>query len=142
MKICKVFTCFVLSPGETLKVVNHAHKLNSDSPFQYYVGTYRSNIFSVGLKRGDTYGEWAELGAIRGGIFPLLYTTQPQALNGIKRGTNGLVEQEIEFSGSDIQGKKVFAKIITPDTIEIGLSSTIDTVEHQVTHCRTVQLKN
>ncbi|MQW92902.1 hypothetical protein GHJ48_10975 [Acinetobacter sp. dk771] len=72
----------------------------------------------------------------------MLYTTQPQALNGIKRGTNGLVEQEIEFSGSDIQGKKVFAKIITPDTIEIGLSSTIDTVEHQVTHCRTVQLKN
>lgn len=131
-----------VSPGETLKVVNHAHKLNSDSPFQYYVGTHRRNIFSVGLKRGDTYGEWAELGAIRGGIFPLLYTTQPQALNSIERGTNGLVEQNIEFSGSDIQGKKVFAKIITPDAIEIGLSSTIDSVEQQITHRRTVQLKN
>ena len=50
--------------------------------------------------------------------------------------------QNIEFSGSDIQGKKVFAKIITPDAIEIGLSSTIDSVEQQITHRRTVQLKN
>jgi hypothetical protein len=130
-----------VSPGETLKVINHDHKLNSDSPFQYYVGTHRRNIFSVGLKRGDTYGEWAELGAIRGGVFPLLYTTQPQALNSIERGTNGLIEQNIEFSGSDVQGKKVFAKIITPDTIEIGLSSTIESIEQQVTHCRTIQLK-
>jgi len=129
-----------VSPGETLKVVNHAHENNIDSPFQYFVGTHRRNIFSATLKRGDVYEEWQEIGAIRGGVFPLLYTTQPQALNGIERGTNGLIEKNIEFSGSDIQGKKVFAKITNPDTIELGLATSIDSIE-QVSHRRTIQLK-
>ena len=129
-----------VSPGETLKVINHAQVNNTDSPFQYFVGTHRRNIFSATLKRGDIYEEWQEIGAIRGGIFPLLYTTQPQALNGIERGTNGLIEQSIEFSGSDVQGKKVFAKITNPDTIELGLAINIENID-QLSHRRIVQLK-
>ncbi|MFW2037305.1 hypothetical protein ACG92Y_02035 [Acinetobacter ursingii] len=129
-----------VSPGETLKVINHAQEHNTDSPFQYFVGTHRRDIFSAALKRGDTYGEWIELGPIRAGVFPLLYTTQSQALNGIKRGTNGLVEKNIEFSGTDAHGKKVFAKIISPDSIELGLALNIEQIE-EITNRRTVVLK-
>lgn len=129
-----------VSPGETLKVINHAQENNNDSPFQYFVGTHRRDIFSAALKRGDSYGKWTELGPIRAGVFPLLYTTQSQALNGIKRGTNGLVEKNIEFSGSDAQGKKVFAKIISPDSIELGIALNIEQIE-QITNRCTVVLK-
>ena len=129
-----------VSPGETLLVINHAKQQNNDSPFQYFVGTHRRNIFSATLKRGDIYEEWKELGAIRGGMFPLLYTTQAQALNGIERGTNGLVEENIEFSGSDTQGKKVFAKIISPNSIELGIAANLEQIG-QMSDRRTVILK-
>ncbi len=129
-----------VSPGETLLVINHAQQQNNDSPFQYFVGTHRRNIFSAALKRGDAYDQWQEIGAIRSGMFPLLYTTQPQALNGIQRGTNGLIEKNIEFSGSDIQGKKVFAKIISPDSIELGVAANLEQIG-QISHRRTVVLK-
>ena len=121
-------------------VINHAQQQNNDSPFQYFVGTHRRNIFSAALKRGDAYDQWQEIGAIRSGMFPLLYTTQPQALNGIQRGTNGLIEKNIEFSGSDIQGKKVFAKIISPDSIELGVAANLEQIG-QISHRRTVVLK-
>lgn len=129
-----------VSPGETLKVINHAQQNNVDSPFQFFVGTHRRGMFSASIKRGDTYEKWQELGAIRAGVFPLLYTSQSQALNGIERGTNGLKEHDIEFSGSDIQGKKVFGRIMTPDSIEIGLAETVNQIE-QVSHCQMIQLK-
>ena len=61
-------------------------------------------------------------------------------MNGIERGTNGLIEQSIEFSGSDVQGKKVFAKITNPDTIELGLAINIENID-QLSHRRIVQLK-
>ena len=89
---------------------------------------------------GDAYEKWQELGPIRAGVFPLLYTTQSQALSGIERGTNGLKEQDIEFSGSDIQGKKVFGRIMSPDSIEIGLAVTVDHIG-QMSHCQMIQLK-
>lgn len=114
-----------VSPGETLKVINHAQQNNTDSPFQFFVGSHRRNIFTVGLKRGDEYGKWAELGVPRQGIFPLLYTTQPQALNNMERGATGLFEKSIEFVGQDIQGKKVFAKILSPNEIALALAESI-----------------
>ncbi|MHA3116583.1 hypothetical protein E0H86_11795 [Acinetobacter sp. ANC 4635] len=129
-----------VSPGETLKVINHAQENNADSPFQFFVGTHRRGMFTASIKRGDSYEKWQELGAIRAGVFPLLYTTQSQALNGIERGTNGLKEHDIQFSGSDIKGKKVFGRIITPDSIEIGLAETADQLE-QLSHRQMIQLK-
>ncbi|AUX85694.1 hypothetical protein C3F34_06190 [Acinetobacter sp. ACNIH2] len=129
-----------VSPGETLKVINHAQQNNVDSPFQFFVGTHRRGMFTASIKRGDAYEKWQELGPIRAGVFPLLYTTQSQALSGIERGTNGLKEQDIEFSGSDIQGKKVFGRIMSPDSIEIGLAVTVDHIG-QMSHCQMIQLK-
>ncbi|MFW1859944.1 hypothetical protein [Acinetobacter defluvii] len=129
-----------VSPGETLKVINHAKQDNHDSPFQFYIGTHRRGLFTAAIKIGDDYEQWQELGAIRAGVFPLLYTTQSQALLGIERGTFGLVEHDIEFSGSDVKGKKVFARIMAPDCIEIGLAEAIDQID-QVTHRQMIQLK-
>lgn len=129
-----------VSPGETLKVINHAKQDNHDSPFQFYIGTHRRGLFTAVIKIGDDYEQWQELGAIRAGVFPLLYTTQSQALLGIERGTFGLVEHDIEFSGGEVKGKKVFARIMTPDSIEIGLAEAIDKID-QVTHRQMIQLK-
>lgn len=109
-----------IAPGESLKVINHANQANGDSPFQFYVGSHRRDKFVAGIKRGDSYGEWKELGRIRQGIFSLLYTTHAQAE--IDESMSGLREQNLDFSGSDNQGKTVFARIISPNRIEIGLA--------------------
>jgi hypothetical protein len=120
-----------ISPGETLKVINHDLKDNSDSLFPYYVGTHRRNIFEVGIKRGDDKESWIELGRVRQGIFPLLYTTQPQALNGMQRGTNGLHEKEIEFSGDMSKGMRVFGKIVDSNSIELCLVENQENINEQ-----------
>ena len=104
------------------------------------MGLTVGGLFTAVIKIGDGYEQWQELGAIRAGVFPLLYTTQSQALLGIERGTFGLVEHDIEFSGGDVKGKKVFARIMTPDSIEIGLAEAIDKID-QVTHRQMIQLK-
>lgn len=120
-----------ISPGETLKVINHDLKDSSDSLFPYYVGTHRRNIFEVGIKRGDDGQSWHELGRIRQGIFPLLFTTQPQALNSMQRGTNGLHEKEIEFSGDMSKGMRVFAKTIDSNNIELCLAESMENINEK-----------
>lgn len=120
-----------ISPGETLKVINHDLQDSSDSLFPYYVGTHRRNIFEVGIKRGDDGQSWHELGRIRQGIFPLLFTTQPQALNSMQRGTNGLHEKEIEFSGDISKGMRVFAKTMDSNNIELCLAESIESIDEQ-----------
>ena len=118
-----------ISPGEALKVINHDIQDSSDSLFPYYVGTHRRNIFEVGIKRGDDGQSWHELGRIRQGIFPLLFTTQPQALNSMQRGTNGLHEKEIEFPGDISKGMRVFAKTIDSNNIELCLAESIESID-------------
>src|SRR5690606_21926694 len=111
-----------LCPGEGFKVINHAQSgLQSDSPFQFYVGRQRRGKFEVAIKRGAAYNEWQELGAIsEEGLFLLLYSSQAQAASsqGMKRGANGLFEQRLQFAGNT-QGQKAFAKVIAPNVIEI-----------------------
>ena len=95
------------------------------------MGTHRRNIFEVGIKRGDDKESWIELGRVRQGIFPLLYTTQPQALNGMQRGTNGLHEKEIEFSGDMSKGMRVFGKIVDSNSIELCLVENQESISEQ-----------
>jgi len=121
-----------ISPGETLKVINHDLKDSSDSLFPYYVGTHRRNIFEVGIKRGDDSQSWHELGRVRQGIFPLLYSTQPQALNGMQRGTNGLHEKEIEFSGDIPKGMRIFGKIVNSNSIELCLVENKESINEEI----------
>ncbi len=128
-----------ISPGESLKVVNYAQSDNTDSPFQFYVGSYRREIFQPAIHRGGDYGDWHELGRVRQGMFILAYTTQPQALNNASRGTQGLKEMNVEFSGENTKGKKVLGKIISPDSIEICLAPSIEQID-QASDKRVIQL--
>lgn len=121
-----------MTPGEVLKVVNHDLTETTESLFQYYVGTHRRGVFKVGIHRGEEYDQWVELGRVRQGVFPLLYTTSPQALNNMERGSSGLVEREIEFKGDIPKGAKVFGRIIGPDSIELCLSEGLKDIENQV----------
>lgn len=119
-----------LVPGERLKVVNHALNSNDqqDSPFQYFVGTHRRNHFCVCIKRGQTYGEWVQLGAVAQGRFDLLYTSEPQASSSdIKRGSTGLVERKLRFEGNH-DGQKVFARVIAAHDIELCNATDLDDV--------------
>lgn len=132
-----------VAPGESLKVINHASASNHDSPFQFYVGSHRRDKFIVGIKRNDDYGQWTELGRVRQGVFQLLYTTSPKAesVDSLMRGSQELYELNLEFSGSDSQGKSVFAQIISPDTIEIGLADNLEQAKQGVQFMRQITLK-
>lgn len=132
-----------LGHGERLKVVNHAAKDNTDSPFQYFVGSFKRDNFQVALTRGQSYQQWVELGRPLNGVLVMAYTATPKAAieNSVKRGETGLFEQNLRLSGN-IQGQKVFAKIISPDEMEICTALSLDEVHRQQTsNNRTIQLK-
>lgn len=124
-----------ISPGESLLVINRTQAQQNDSregsidsPFQYYVGTHRRNIFEPKLMRSDSYYQWIELGLVRQGVFPLLYSSEPQSILQAPRGTAGLQEREFKFDGEDYKGKKVFGRIIGTSKIEICLAGNADEI--------------
>ena len=132
-----------LCPGETLKVVNHATLANTDSPFQYFVGAFRRDQFQTAIQRGQNYDEWIEIGRPLNGVFVMGYTTSSKAAiaNSLKRGEIVLSERSIRLSGNT-QGHKVFAKVISPNQIEvctaISLSELHDGISNniQVIDCK------
>ena len=124
-----------ISPGESLLVINRSQAQqndseegSTDSPFQYYVGTHRRNIFEPKLMRGDRYHQWVELGLVRQGVFPLLYSSEPQSINQALRGTAGLQEREFKFEGEANKGKKVFGRIIGTNKIEICMANNAEEI--------------
>lgn len=109
-----------LCPGERLKVINHT-KTSEQAGFQYYVGRIRRGKFDVVIHQGDLSNEWQALGAIsEEGIFILLYSQLAQALSeaGLKRGSVGLNEKRLNFSGNT-QNQKVFARIVSATQLEL-----------------------
>lgn len=124
-----------LCPGETLKVVNHAAEDNTDSPFQYFIGAFRRDTLQVAIHRGQTYQEWAELGKPLNGVLVMGYTTSSSAAleNQVKRGDNGVFEQNLRLSGN-VQGHKVFAKVLSPNEIEICTAQSLDDIHRQYTN--------
>jgi len=131
-----------LCPGETLKVVNHAAEDNTDSPFQYFIGAFRRDTLKVAIHRGQTYQEWTELGKPLNGVLVMGYTTSSSAAleNQVKRGDKGVFEQNLRLSGN-LQGHKVFAKVLSPNEIEICTAQSLESVHQQETsNNRTIQL--
>lgn len=131
-----------LCPGETLKVVNHAAEDNTDSPFQYFIGAFRRDTLQVAIHRGQTYQEWTELGKPLNGVLVMGYTTSSSAAleNQVKRGDKGVFEQNLRLSGN-IQGHKVFAKVLSPNEIEICTAQSLESVHQQETsNNRIIQL--
>ncbi|MCX0340140.1 Lcl domain-containing protein [Acinetobacter radioresistens] len=131
-----------LCPGETLKVVNHAAEDNTDSPFQYFIGAFRRDTLQVAIHRGQTYQEWAEIGKPLNGVLVMGYTTSSSAAleNQVKRGDKGVFEQNLRLSGN-VQGHKVFAKVLSPNEIEICTAQSLESVHQQETsNNRIIQL--
>ncbi|MEQ1304450.1 hypothetical protein ACE5JW_01610 [Acinetobacter radioresistens] len=131
-----------LCPGETLKVVNHAAEDNTDSPFQYFIGAFRRDTLQVAIYRGQTYQEWTELGKPLNGVLVMGYTTSSSAAleNQVKRGDKGVFEQNLRLSGN-VQGHKVFAKVLSPNEIEICTAQSLESVHQQETsNNRIIQL--
>ena len=122
-----------LCPGETLKVVNHATLANTDSPFQYFVGTFRRDQFQTAIQRGQNYDEWVELGRPLNGVFVMGYTTSSKAAleNSLKRGEIVLSERSIRLSGHT-QGQKVFAKVISSNQIEICTATSLSELQNDL----------
>ncbi|MBB1077303.1 hypothetical protein HUU62_23130 [Rhodoferax sp. 4810] len=110
-----------LCPGGVIKVINHAASdSHGEAPFAYYVGRERHGKFQVGLHQGCGYGEWHELGTPRNRVFNVYYTQLPRAHTGeLTIGEPGLFKKRLDFIG-DLDGHKVFARAIAPDTIEIA----------------------
>lgn len=122
-----------LCPGETLKVVNRATLANTDSPFQYFVGAFRRDQFQMAIQRGQNYDEWVELGRPLNGVFVMGYTTSSKAAieNSLKRGEIVLSERSIRLSGHT-QGQKVFAKVISPNQIEICTATSLSELQNDL----------
>jgi hypothetical protein len=131
-----------LCPGETLKVVNHAAQDNTDSPFQYFIGAFRRDTLQVAIHRGQSYEEWMEIGKPLNGVLVMGYTTSSSAAleNQVKRGDKGVFEQNLRLSGNT-QGHRVFAKVLSPNEIEICTAQSLESVHQQKTsNNRTIQL--
>jgi len=132
-----------LCPGESLKVINHAMQENADSPFQYFVGSFRRDTLQVAIHRGQSYEEWMELGKPLNGVLVMGYTTSSSAVieDQVKRGDKGVFEKNLRLSGN-MQGHKVFAKVLSPSEIEICTAQSLDAVHQQQTsNNRMIQLK-
>ena len=63
------------------------------------------------------------------------YTTSSSAAleNQVKRGDKGVFEQNLRLSGN-VQGHKVFAKVLSPNEIEICTAQSLDDVHRQQTN--------
>lgn len=131
-----------LCPGETLKVMNHAAQANTDSPFQYFVGAFRRDQFQTAIQRGQNYNEWVELGRPLNGVLVMGYTASASAMieNSLKRGAAVLSEQSIRLSGN-LQGQKVFAKVIGPNQIEICSALSFEDLSNNKRNNQMISLK-
>ena len=109
-----------LCPGSTVKVINRSQEQSGDEAhFAHYVGRIRQGHFQVVVAQGSEYEQWHELGAPSEGVFNLYHSQSPQAHTGaLKQGDPGLFKKRLDLPGN-LQGQRVFARIVGPSMIEI-----------------------
>ena len=118
-----------LCPGSETKVINNTLEQSEDNaPFAYYVGRSQRRKFKAGLKQGDTYNEYVQLGPIRERVFQLYYSHSPKANTGeMPVGDNELYAKRLDFAGNT-DGHKVFAKAVSPSEIEICTAASLEAI--------------
>ncbi len=108
--------------ADKVKVISHTTDANDggEAPFAHYVGKIRRSKFQAGINRNDAYQEWKEIGVVsEKGIFNLFHTQSNLAYGGnMEEGHTELKIKKIEFPAAEA-GKKVFARAVTPDKIEV-----------------------
>lgn len=119
-----------LCPGSPVLVINRAQEhSDGEAPFAHYVGRLRQGRFQVGITQGSEYGVWHELGVPSEGVFNLYHTQSPRAHTGdMKQGEPELLKHRLDLFGN-LKGKRVFARITGPASIELCTASSIEDIE-------------
>lgn len=118
----------MLCPGTSVKFVSKSMQLD-EAPFAHYVGRSKRGKFFVAIERSAEYDEWYELGFPRERVFNIYHTQSNLAFgNEMPTGHNELYKIRVDFAG-DCADQKVFAKAITPDTIEICTAKSLKAIE-------------
>lgn len=117
-----------LCPGEPVEIINKTHS-EDEAPFAFYVGKAQRNVFKPMLRRGAKYQEWVEIGIAREGVFPMYYSSEPTSA----LGQTPIANEEVRSRQVRLAGKeasvKVFARAISPNSIEICSAESIHQVE-------------
>lgn len=119
-----------LCPGSSVLVINRAQEhSDGEAPFAHYVGRVRQGRFQVGITQGSEYGVWHELGVPSEGVFNLYHTQSPRAHTGsMKQGEPELLKHRLDLFGN-LKGKRVFARITGPASIELCTANSIEDIE-------------
>lgn len=119
-----------LCPGSVVKVINRSQEQSGDeAPFAHYVGRIRQGHFQVVVAQGSDYEQWHELGAPSEGVFNLYHSQSPQSHTGaLKQGEPGLFKKRLDLFGN-LQGQRVFARIVGPSMIEICTAASRQAIE-------------
>jgi hypothetical protein len=110
-----------LCPGEPVKLVDYiVPQAGGDAPFGWYVGCLSYDKFKPGLRQGDAYHVWTEIGVLNvtSRVFNMFYSSLPMANTGEMTVGDGLYMKQFTFAG-DPRGQKVFARIVGPARIEL-----------------------
>ncbi len=106
-----------LCPGEPIRVIHH-DQAAAAPVLRYFVGKIVRQKFVPVLQRGDTGTDWVEVGALRDGVFYLVYTSSPLAVTGdMPHSDPDLTTIALRFSGLGV-GYRVFVRLVTATAIE------------------------
>lgn len=116
-----------LCPGNPTLVINHTARTAGDNaPFQFYVGRIRQGLFQPGLKQGQVYGEWHELGKPAERVFNLVYTQSPQAhTEKMPKDDPSLRYKKLTLAGES-HGQRVFGRAMSPAEIELCTATSLE----------------
>lgn len=119
-----------LCPGGVVATRN-ARRPSDDreTPFAYFVGRIRRGKFHPLLCQEEPYNEWIDLGQSRDRVMKIAYTQSALAMGGgMSEEDQSLHQRRLEF-GADTGDLRIFARAISPDTIEICAASSKDAIQ-------------
>lgn len=119
-----------LCPGGVV-ITRHAQRMSDDrvTPFAYFVGRIRRGKFQPLLTQAEPYNEWIDFGQSRDRVMKITYTQSALAMGGgMSEEDQGLHQRRLEF-GADTGDLRIFARAISPDTIEICAAASKDVIQ-------------
>lgn len=119
-----------LARGGVVKEVNlsEVKEREGEAPFLYYIGRVVRGVFQPRIVANAPYNQWFELGPQREGRFKLYVTKNPLAASGdMKEDHRDLKSYILDFASAD--GHKVFARAVSPTSIEICTAPSREAVD-------------
>lgn len=119
-----------LCPGGVV-VTRNARRPSADreTPFAYFVGRIRHGKFHPLLSQAEPYNEWNDLGQSRDRVMKIAYTQSALAMGGaMSEDDQSLHQRRLEL-GAGTGDLRIFARAISPDTIEICAAASKDAIQ-------------